>query len=161
MKINFKIKPFYLYLSSGIFFILLITILTKNTSINKNRETEPVNTATSSVQTTIVTDPKIVYDVNPVEETKEWNDSFKANLEYYKANRNPVADKNLSELRLNSPTIKTEFRVEYDYSNSTYTITLQKPYDTNKELVLKWFDSLEITQKMRDEMRIKWVNSEP
>jgi hypothetical protein len=156
-----KIKPFYLYLSSGIFFILLISILTKNTSINRNRLTVPVETATSSVQTTIVTDPEIVYDVNPIEETKEWNDAFDANLKYYEANRNPVADKNLSDIRLNSPTIKAEFRIDYNYANSTYTITLKKPYDTNKDLVLKWFDSLEITQKMRDEMRIKWVNSVP
>ena len=88
-----KIKPFYLYLSSGIVFILIIIVLSKNTSLNKNRLTEPVETATPSVQTTIVTDPKIIYDVNPAEETKEWNDAFDANLKYYEANRNPVADK--------------------------------------------------------------------
>lgn len=156
-----KIKPIYFYLITGIIFIFIIIILTKKTSLNSNNLTKPLYLSTPSSQLANNSDTTANYDVNPIEETKAWNDAYNANLEYYLANRNPIADKNLSEIRLNSPIIKSEFRIDYNYKNSTYTITLQNPYDKSKKIALDWFDKQEINQKIRDEMRIKWVNSVP
>jgi hypothetical protein len=153
MKI--KLNKSYLYITLGIILFIVIILLQSVSKINKPKiNTTPLIIEASPSST-------IVPDYNPYEATKEWNDAYQTELNKYINSRNPKADAALSNIRLNSPTVETGFRIEYDYSNSTYTIILSSPYEENRAKTIKWLASQEITTDMLNTLRIKWVNSAP
>lgn len=136
--------------------ILLIFVLISIINIINNRsKSNQKNTPLPSVSTPSSTITQI--PINPVELTEEWNKQFNESLEEYSKSSKARIDKSLAYIRKNSPIIETGFQIKYDYSNATYTITIEPPTKENKEKLISWLSEIDITEKDLTTVRVKWI----
>ncbi len=137
-----------LYLIGIVLMIILIIVLQ---TITKNNSTTP----TTTIKPTPTIESNL--DSNPVQNTDAWNEAFNKDLDNFEKSRNVVADKSLSEIRLNSPIDVFGNTIEYSYRTATYNISLLTPYTDNQNIVLSWFNQKGVTQEIIKDLRINWI----
>ena len=152
MKINIPKK--YQFLGSTLLIITIIVIVQIIDSRLASKQKV-------SITPIISTPSSITYQpsVNPVELTEEWNTQFNKSLEEYSKSDKARIDKNLSSVRKNSPITQPGFKIEYNYSNATYTITIELPTKENREKLFLWLANIDISEKDLNSVRVKWVTA--
>ncbi len=152
MKINISKK--YQILGGILLIVILFLIIQIIDSISLSKKITKSIPEISTPSASIVLPP-----INPVESTEEWNTQFKKNLEDYSKTDKARIDKNLSFIRKNSPIIETGFQIEYDYSNATYTITIETPVKENRENLFSWLNYFDISEKDLEFVRVDWITA--
>lgn len=152
MKINISKKYQIL---GGIFFIIIIILIIQiieSSTLSKEvtKSIPDISTPSASI---------VLPPINPVESTEEWNTQFNKSLEEYSKTDKARIDKNLSYIRKNSPIIETGFQIEYDYSNATYTFTIDTPVKENRENLLSWLNYFDISEKDLEFVRVEWITA--
>ena len=63
----------------------------------------------------------------------------------------------LQQIRLNFPIVKDSFTITFSYKTSTYTVSLNPPYNQSKTKALNWFNQQGITDLST--IRLRWIEN--